>query len=323
MFVWNGLPEASRVELFLPGVRAETIVNLRHLRHAPHDVRIVDEHRLLLVPNGVTYVPLPPTPEERVAGVVTITLPDGVKHGERWTVDVIQLRGHERRATGGFQLDVRVEKDLLDMADAEQRLLEILFERRSLLAREDRWRPILDHRVATTRARARAFAERVGITWKDPTTWVDHDGAVRDVAGPKLRVVVDKIEILKDYDPWLKGRGEIAFVARVETSDNGGQRVRTRVPERGYYKIGDDPGRNVLELNQTIFVGHAVDDLRIEIVGTEQDTFDPDDWMGKCTRVLCSPAEGWFGDYGPRSDEITPEDVGPWRIWYRIERGAS
>jgi hypothetical protein len=322
VFVWNGLPETARVELYLPGVRAEDVINLRNLRHAPRDVRILDEHRLLLVPGGVTYVPLPPTAAERVAGVVTVTLPDGVRHGDRWKVDVLQLRGHERRGLGAFQLDIRVDKDIADLAESERRLLEILAERRSLLERGDRWRPILDRRVATARARARAFAERAGVAWEDPTTWIDRDGTVRDVVGPRLSVVVDRIEIRKDFDPWIKGRGEIAFLARVETADNGGRRVRTRLPERGVYKIGDTPGHNVLELGTTIFVGHAEHDLRIEVVGTEKDHLDPDDWIGKCSRVLCGPAGTWFGDYGPQPGVITPEDVGPWRIWYRIVRGG-
>ena len=322
MFVWNGLPEASRVELYLPGIRAENVVNLRNLRHAPRDVRIIDEHRLLLVPNGVTYLPLPPSVEDRVAGTVTITLPDGVKHGQRWTVDVVQLRGHERSAVGAFRLDVRVEKDLQDMAASELRLLETLFERRSLMGRLDRWRPILDRRVQTTRARARAFAQRAGIDWKDPTAWVDDKGEVHDLAGPALSVVLDRIEIRKDYDPWIKGRGEIVFKAVVETSDNAGARTRIRLPEHGVYKISDKPGHNVIAIGKTIFVGHAAEDLRIEITGTERDLFDPDDWIGKYARVLCGPAERWFGEYGPQADAVSPEDVGPWRVWYRILRGG-
>src|SRR6185503_10165431 len=75
LFLWNGLPAASRVEVFLPGVRAEQVLNLRNARHAPGNVAIVDEHTLLLRPTGAAYLPLPPVPSGRVPGVVTITLP--------------------------------------------------------------------------------------------------------------------------------------------------------------------------------------------------------------------------------------------------------
>jgi len=324
IFVWNGLPEESRVEIFLPGVRAENIINLRNLRHAPRDVRIIDENRLFLVPNGVTYVPLPPTPEERVAGVVTITLPDGIKHGERWTVDVIQLRGHEQRALGGFQLDVRVEKDLTDMAEAERRLLETLFERRSLLARYDRWRPILEHRVETARARARALAERAGIAWNDPTQWTDPNDPTKSYPfeGSKIRVILEKIQILDASEPWFKGKGEIRFNARVRTSNNGGIEQRTVLPEKGVYSVSDKAGQNMITINQALFHGFVSDNLSIEIVGIELDTFDPDDDLGKYTRLFDCSCEELLRSYEPDDDgPIDPEDVGRWRVWYRIERG--
>ena len=40
-------------------------------------------------------------------------------------------------------------------------------------------------------------------------------------------------------------------------------------------------------------------------------------------RVLCGPADRWFGDHGPRSGSITPEDVGPWGVGYWIVRGRQ
>lgn len=325
VFVWNGLPEKARVELFLPGVRAETIINLRNLRHAPRDVRIVDEHRLLLVPNGVTYIPLPPTPKERIAGVVTITLPDGIKHGERWMVDIIQLRGHERRALGGFQLDVRVEKDLADMAESERRLLETLFERWSLLSRYDRWWPILERRVKTARARARALAERAGIPWNDPTQWTDPNDPTKlyPFEGSKIRVILEKIQIRDASEPWFKGKGEIRFNARVRTNNNGGIEQRAVLPEQGVYSVSDKDGQNMITINQPLFHGFVSDNLSIEIAGIELDTFDPNDDLGKYTRLFDCSCEELFGSYGPDDGSIDPEDVGRWRVWYRIERGAS
>jgi len=323
LFVWNGLPEQSRVELFLPGVRAETIVNLRNLRHAPRDVRIVDEHRLLLIPSGVTYIPLPATLEQRINGVVTIELPDGVKHGQRWTVDVLQLRGHERRALGAFQLDIRIEKNIIDMADAERRLLETLFERRSLLSRHDRWWPILERRVETTRARARAFAERARIPWTDPTQWTDPVDPTKSYPfdGAKIRVVLEKIQILDASEPWFKGKGEVRFNARVRTSNNGGIEQQTVLPEHGVYSVSDKAGQNMLAINQTLFQGFVSDNLSVEIAGIELDTFDPDDDLGKYTRLFDCSCKELFRSYGPDDDgPIDPEDVGRWCIWYRIER---
>lgn len=113
-------------------------------------------------------------------------------------------------------------------------------------------------------------------------------------------------------------------VPAVFSPGTGGRlRTQTRLREHGVYKVGDQPCHNVIEIGRTVFVGHAVEDLRIEIVGTEKDTFDPHDWIGKHARVVCDPADHWFGDDGPRSGSITPEDVGPWRVGYRIVRGRQ
>lgn len=321
LFIWNGLPQNSAVEVYLPGVNCEHIINLRNLRHAPGDVRIVDSHTLQLIPGDVTYLPIPNTPDGRVPGVITVALPDEIRKGQTWQVDVVQLRGGEQRTTGGFQLDIQVS-NARAIADAERRLLEVMFERLSLTPRTDLWHPILARRVETIRARAAALADSAGINWQDPTVWFDPDDpqTPRPLEGAKMRVVLEKIQILEDRDPWIKGRGEIRFAARVYTANNGGRLQETRLPTQGVYKISDRPGQNMLELDQVLFEDYAADDLRIEIVGVEEDTFDPDDTVGKYTRLFSGPAETWFGSYGPNGEVVDPEDMLTWRIWYRIER---
>jgi hypothetical protein len=321
LFVWNGLPANALVEVYLPGIRCEDVINLRNLRHAPADVGIVDAHTLRLRPGGVTYLPIPDRPDGRLPGVVTVVLPDDIRKGQRWRVDVVQLRGGERRTLGGFQMDIQVS-DARSIADAERRLLVFMAERLSLTPRADPWRPVLQRRVDTIRARARALAESAGIAWQDPTVWFDPDDPAtpRPLEGVSLRVVLEKIQILEDRDPWLKGKGEVRFAARVYTANNGGVLRQTRLPATGVFKVSDRPGRNVLELNQVIFDGYAADDLRVEIVGTEEDTFDPDDTVGKYTRLFTGSPERWFGEYGPNGEPVDPEDMVAWKVWYRIER---
>src|SRR5262249_16571932 len=92
MFLWNGLPKTSRVQLYFPGISCEQIINLRNLRHAPGNVRIVDSHTLELIPDGVAFVPLPPVAGGHLQGIATIALPPGIKKGQRWQVDVVQVR---------------------------------------------------------------------------------------------------------------------------------------------------------------------------------------------------------------------------------------
>lgn len=321
LFLWNDLPREARVEVYLPRINCEQIINLRHLRHAPGDVRFVNSHTLELTPDGVTYLPLPPTPGDHIAGIITVELPEGIRKGQQWQVDVVQLRGGERRTTGGFQLDIQVSRAEA-IADAERRLLEVMHERLGRLAKTNRWYPVLRRRVETIRARAQALAEAAGLVWEDPTVWVDPDDPKnpRPLAGEKVRVVLEKIQILEDRDPWIKGPGEIRFKARVRTESNGGIEQSVRLPEAGVFKISDKPGRNVLELNKVLFTGYATDDLRIEVVAVELDTFDPDDTIGKYTRIFSGDPATWLNHYGPGDEAIDPEDAGAWRLWYHIER---
>lgn len=322
MINWNELPAQSTVEMFLPGINCEQVINLRNLRHAPGDVKILDSNRLQLTPGDITYLPLPPSKNGKVAGVITVQLPDGIKKGQQWWIDVAQLRGAERRIVGGFRMDIQVS-EAKRIADAERRLLEVMFERLSLTPKTHYWHPILLHRVNTIRERAKALAESAGIEWNDPTVWIDPEqpDQPKPLEGPKLRVVLEKIQILDDHDPWIKGRGEICFHTRVGTQNNGGILQKHRLPEKGIYKVSDKPGRNIVELNQEIFCGYAKDDLRVEIVATELDTFDPDDTIGKYSRVYCQDASEWYGRYSPDDETpIDPEDLISWRVWYRIEK---
>lgn len=285
-------------------------------------MKILDRETLQLVPEDATYVPLPPTYGRRIAGVLSVTLPEGIKRGQGWLVDVLQLRGGERRATGAFRLDVRVS-GATAIADAERRQLELAFERLSLSPRGDRWHPVLTRRVETLRKRARALAERAGIPWEDPTAYPDPSDPSRErpLEGTRARVVLERIEIVEDLEPWWKGRGEAVFRARVRTSGNGAIEQVTRIPDDGVMKISDRAGQNVIELERTLFDGYAAGELAIEIVGTEHDTFDPDDSLGRYARVFDCGHEQLFRAFGPEDEALDPEDVGPWRVWYRIDRG--
>ncbi|HXU06511.1 MAG TPA: hypothetical protein VN903_36395, partial [Polyangia bacterium] len=324
MFRWNGLPRSSRVELRLPGVNAEQVTNLRALRHAPPDVKIVDSHTLAISPSDVTYIPLPPT-TRLVAGVATIVLPEGVRKGQRWKIDVTQLRGAARQITGGFQIDVQV-RTADAIVDDEQRLLNVLFTRLARTTRDDLWRPILERRVSITRARLIALAKRAGVAWSDPSTWTDGDGRQHPVAGPRIRVVLERIELEEPHP--CRSRGRVVVRARARTADNGGVEQRHHV---GPLTFAASHGRVAIE--RTIFEGFADTNLAIDLnvvdvpeVVHVRPLDDDVSWTfhdprsPRYRRIFSGAASRWLGDYTPTDEAIDPEDLGSWRVWYRIER---
>lgn len=310
MFFWNNLPASAKVEVHLPGAAVEEIVNLRNLRQAPETVKIVDSQTLRLFVAGPTYLPVPPFFGEHLSGLVTITLPEGIGAGERYLVDVIQARTDERKVLGGFQLNIQVDK-AENLMDRETRTLELFHERLGLTAATDRWRPILARQVELARGRAHGFAEDAGVPWTDPTT---------NQRGQKVRVVLERIQILEDQDPWLKGEGEFRFQSRAHSRNNGGLSQQHRLPGRGHLPISDKAGRNVVRFDVPVFEGFVEDHLAIEVTGVELDTFDPDDNLCPYRRVFRGAPETFLGSYGPGDEQIEPEDLGDWRLWYRIER---
>lgn len=314
---WNNLPKNSEVTLFLPGANAEAIFNFRNLRHAPRTVQIVDSHTLRLFPAGTTYLPIPAFWGDNLAGMFNVKLPAGIKKGQRFRVDVLQMRADEARTLGGFQLNIQVEK-AHDLWEAENRTLELFHKRLSLTPNHDRWQPILAKQVDFTRARAKAMVElnnaenpaQPPVQWTDPTV---------NQRGQKVRVILEKIQVTDDQKPWFKGKGEFRFYAKVSTPDNGGQEQNNRFPLGKHYKVSDKAGQNEIVLNEPLFEGYVERSLFVQIGGVELETFDPDDTLCVYKRKFDGRPRDWIASYNPESSQPSVEDVGGWKVWYRIE----
>ena len=137
-----------------------------------------------------------------------------------------------------------------------------------------------------------------------------------------IRIVLERVQILDDKDPCLKGRGEFVFDSWVTLNNNPNRCRHTRVPERGHIKISDRPGRNVVELDRVLFEGYVGvnDDLEILLLPEEQDLISRDDRLVRYRRWFRSPAESWVGSYAPGDEGAgDPEAMADWRVWYRIE----
>jgi hypothetical protein len=316
MIDWGDLPEDAEARLFLPSVAPAQILSLRNLRHAPGTVVAEADGNLRLRVGGVTYIPLPPVPGDRLPGVLTVTLAEGVRAPERYVVDVTHLRAGSTVRNGGFRVEINVRKaaDLVRLATTQ---LVRLHEQLAATPASDRWRPVLERRLQTERLRARGFAADAGVEWEDPTVWTDENGEEHPVRGAQIRVVLESVVIVDDRDPSLKGAAEIDFDVLVRTEDNGGIEQRTRVPATGHFELGTGER---LEIDEQVFVGFVDDDLGIRINAMERDTFDPDDNLGSYTRTFSCPAETWLGSYQPGDEPVDPENVGYWQVSYRIER---
>lgn len=319
VFFWNRLPPQSAVELYLPAANVEEIFNFRSLRHAPGTVKIVDPNTLRIFPTGTTFLPLARFWGDNLAAMLTVKLPRGIEKGQRFRVDVLHVRADEARTLGGFQLNIQVET-AEDIWQAEQRTLELFQKRRSIKQRTDRWLPIVERQVELTRARAKALVElaneenpgRPPVVWHDPT---------EAQKGQKVRIVLEKIRIDDDCEPFFKGKGEFRFRTKGWTPDNGGILHETVLPAKGYFHLSDRPGSNEVRLDSVVFDGWVESTLALQVGGVELDTFDPDDRLSSFKHVFRDDPSGWFGSYAPNGEAVDPNDVGGWKLWYRVEPG--
>src|SRR6266511_3894050 len=193
LIFWNNLPPESEVEVYLPGLDVDYVTLLRTLRHAPRTVRSVDDHTLRLTPEGVTHLPIPDLRPERFAGPLTVRLPDAIKTGQVFTVDVLQVRSPAGVVVGAFQLMIPVSKARAIWA-RDVRILDVFEERLGLTPASNRWHPILERQVEYFRGRVRDLtAEAANECAERPG-----DG---EQAGVRVRVILDRIRVLDPYGP--------------------------------------------------------------------------------------------------------------------------
>jgi hypothetical protein len=232
-------------------------------------------------------------------------------------VDVLQMRADEARTLGGFQLNIQVEK-ALEIWEAERRTLELFHKRLSIKPADDRWRPIVARQVAFTRARAEGLVDLANEEHpeQDPIVWTDPTGVQH---GRKVRVVLEKLEITDDREPFFKGKGEFRFNARVWTPDNGGILKETTLPAAGHFSMGDRGQQSEVTLDAVLFEDWVERKLAIQICGLELDTFDHDDRLNTFGEIFRGDPASWFGRYEPTGDAVDPLDLGGWKVWFRIE----
>ena len=141
IFRWNSLPRRSIVTLYMPSIDAADILRIAATRPGPPSLELVDARTVRLHPGDLTWVPIPGGPDVNIAGLLTIELPAGVTHGERYAIVVQQYAGATRQIIGAFEvkIDVRHEDQLLPREVERLSLLRYIFESMST---SSRWYPV-------------------------------------------------------------------------------------------------------------------------------------------------------------------------------------
>lgn len=345
---WGNIPRDSIATIYIPEVDASQIITLADAHYASHTLTQLDGQTIQLSVGGISYVPLPSGTALGLTGILSIDLPDTVRKGEVYTIvvrqvtDVAQrsspvstgdqIRETEldttatnraislirwRRIVGSYQITIPVRTKEV-MLPSETRLLSVLRWILKSVPTDDRWYPAFSKYVGQ-------IAERVDALGGDPNlVEASPDGSGGEVgpgAGKRIKVILDKIQIMNDHDPCIKGMGELTFTAVVVPDDDPSRKQVTRLPSEGVYKVSDKPGKNSLNIGVILFDGlvkHRA--LSISISGKEIDLFDPDDELNRYHRIFSGDPETWYGQYSPTDEYLDRENVGDWALWFRIVR---
>ena len=136
--------------------------------------------------------------------------------------------------------------------------------------------------------------------------------------GRKLRVTLDRVQILHSKEPFFQKYSELRLRARVSTRDNGGIVTDTVLPESGTLRVAAR-GENTLELGTPIFEGWVEEHLEVELSAAEVDRFSENDAYQTYRRVHRRSTAGFVGRYGPGDEKLDAEELADWRVWYTIE----
>jgi hypothetical protein len=92
MIDWGSVPAGSVASIYWPAVLAKDVLDVADSLYSTHQLLAEDTHTLkMVVPRGVTFVPIPSGAGDNLAGLFTVDLPQGVKAGENFVVSVRRI----------------------------------------------------------------------------------------------------------------------------------------------------------------------------------------------------------------------------------------
>ncbi len=179
------LPPGSSATIYLPGVSAAAIKRAADERYASHHLKVLGGATLECPAQGLVYVPAPTGLGRGLAGLLTVALPEGIRHGEAFKVIVreladarservpeIQARSSRgrlagankrrpgiarwRRVVGSFQVSIPVQTSDT-MLHPEERLLAVLRWILESVPSSNRWYRVFDRYVELVTERVQAL----------------------------------------------------------------------------------------------------------------------------------------------------------------------
>jgi hypothetical protein len=206
MIAWGNTPAGSTGSIYLPGVAASDIIALADSLYPYHALTIQDAHTIAVQSGPVSFVPIP-RDTGFLAGLLTVTLPPGVRRGDVYKIVVRQvteatkfLTGYERlnqaeggkiglhaaakkkaqakrlppstlvwrRVLGSFQIDIPISTKEELLLPEEHQLALFRWISGNVLP-QSRWSPVMLRYIEQLAGRVRGFGGDPGKILPSPT----------------------------------------------------------------------------------------------------------------------------------------------------------
>ncbi|HUB81304.1 MAG TPA: S53 family peptidase [Bryobacteraceae bacterium] len=174
MIDWGNVPAGSVASIYLPAVDAAGVLSLADRMYTVHNLTAADAHTLQCNTGGTTYIPIPQGSGPNYAGLFSVQLPLGIRHGQEFRIVVRQitssfenqkgaganpapvpnavstraeLRVRERFVYGSFQINIPVSVKS-DMLIPEERNLSFFRWIQETIPATSRWYPVFQRYIA-------------------------------------------------------------------------------------------------------------------------------------------------------------------------------
>jgi hypothetical protein len=167
MIDWGNVPKGSTTSIYLPAVSATEVLGLAARMYTVHNLTASDAHTLECPAGGTTYIPIPQGSGPNYAGLFSVQLPVGIKHGEEFRIVVRQVtssftnrevgnavgaqvvivrRQLRRFVYGSFQISIPVSVKS-EMLVPEERNLSVLKWIQQTIPATSRWYPVFQRYI--------------------------------------------------------------------------------------------------------------------------------------------------------------------------------
>jgi hypothetical protein len=252
MIDWARVPHGSVAQIYLPDTTADEILTLAAEAYPTHRLTKIDASTLACPTGGVTYIPLPRRAGPNFAGLLTISLPKGIRKGEVYDVTIRQVTSTVGRAPAS-RVNRRIEGLAINAstntASVGKGVGEIRW-RRTLGCFHLRIPVSTKHELLRSEARRLSIMRHIGQAIPQDNRWyrvfrrlLDQLAArVRDMGGDPDKVVADPNG---DWDGSIAGHGKGRAHGEGSDDDDRGERREAwigKVDGLRYDRFGDFAG---------------------------------------------------------------------------------